>query len=161
MNMCQDVCYVMKHLCRKACPHSLEVDTIIRSLRFENKAGAVNKLPNLLPCDTCEEKPCKEACLKGKINESVPIDKVMKAISTESRVKENEVDLVIDFCGVKCENPFFLSSSVVGSNYEMVAKAFEMGWAGVAFKTIGMFVPKEVSPRFTALSKESVPFVGF
>ncbi|NYC75639.1 hypothetical protein DFN01_000005 [Clostridium beijerinckii] len=43
----------------------------------------------------------------------------------------------------------------------MVAKAFEMGWAGVAFKTIGMFVPKEVSPRFTALSKESVPFVGF
>ncbi|ALB46839.2 dihydropyrimidine dehydrogenase subunit B [Clostridium diolis] len=147
--------------CRKACPHSIEVDAIIRSLRFENKAGAVNKLPNLLPCDTCEEKPCKEACLKGKINESVPIDKVMKAISTESRVKENEVDLEIDFCGVKCENPFFLSSSVVGSNYEMVAKAFEMGWAGVAFKTIGMFVPKEVSPRFTALSKESVPFVGF
>ena len=27
----------------------------------------------------------------------------------------------------------------------MVAKAFEMGWAGVAFKTIGMFVPEEVS----------------
>ena len=43
----------------------------------------------------------------------------------------------------------------------MVAKAFEMGWAGVAFKTIGMFVPKEVSPRFAALSKENVPFVGF
>lgn len=36
-----------------------------------------------------------------------------------------------------------------------------MGWAGVAFKTIGMFVPKEVSPRFAALTKESVPFVGF
>lgn len=50
-----------------------------------------------------------------------------------------------DLCGLRCENPFFLSSSVVGSNYEMVAKAFDEGWAGVAFKTIGMFTPNEVS----------------
>lgn len=147
--------------CHKACPKSLEADTIIRSLRFENKAGAVNKLPSHLPCESCDTKECLEACLKGKINEPVPIDKIMKAISTEPKVKEAEVDLSIDFCGVHTENPFFLSSSVVGSNYEMVAKAFDMGWAGVAFKTIGMFVPKEVSPRFTALSKENVPFVGF
>ena len=147
--------------CRKTCPHSLETDTIIRSVRFENKAGAVNKLPDPLPCENCVTKPCKVACLKGRINEPVPIDRIMKTISTETKIKEENVDLSIDFCGVHCENPFFLSSSVVGSNYEMVAKAFEMGWAGVAFKTIGMFVPKEVSPRFAALSKESVPFVGF
>lgn len=50
-----------------------------------------------------------------------------------------------DLCGVRCENPFFLSSSVVDSNYEMVAKAFDEGRAGVAFKTIGMFTPNEVS----------------
>ena len=37
-------------------------------------------------------------------------------------------DLSIDFLGVKCENPFFLSSSPVGSNYEMCAKALEAGW---------------------------------
>jgi dihydropyrimidine dehydrogenase (NAD+) subunit PreA len=147
--------------CTKTCPYHLEADTIIRSLRFENKAGAVNKLPHPLPCETCETKPCKAACLKSKINEPVPIDRIMKTISTESKTKEEEVDLSIDFCGIHCENPFFLSSSVVGSNYEMVAKAFDMGWAGVAFKTIGMFVPKEVSPRFTALSKENMPFVGF
>jgi len=147
--------------CQKACPHLVEVDSIIRSLRFENKAGAVNKLPNPLPCENCETKPCKEACLKGRINEPVPIDRIMKAIVAEPKIKEAEVDLSIDFCGIHTENPFFLSSSVVGSNYEMVAKAFDMGWAGVAFKTIGLFVPKEVSPRFAALSKESVPFVGF
>jgi len=147
--------------CSKACPHLLEADTIIRSLRFENKVGAVNRLLDPLPCETCDTKPCMEACLKGKINEPVPIDRIMKVISTEPKIKEEEVDLSIDFCGIHCENPFFLSSSVVGSNYEMVAKAFDMGWAGVAFKTIGMFVPKEVSPRFSALSKESVPFVGF
>ncbi|MDR3594581.1 NAD-dependent dihydropyrimidine dehydrogenase subunit PreA [Clostridium sp.] len=147
--------------CTKACPHSVDVDNIIRSVRFENRAGAVNKLPQPLPCETCETKPCKVACLKGRINEAVPIDKIMKAIAVEPKIKEEDVDLSIDFCGVHAENPFFLSSSVVGSNYEMVAKAFEIGWAGVAFKTIGMFVPKEVSPRFTALSKENVPFVGF
>lgn len=147
--------------CSKACPCLVEPDSIIRSLIFENKLGAVNKLPKPMPCETCEAKPCKEACLKGKINAPVQIDRIMKTISTEPKIKEEEVDLSIDFCGIPCENPFFLSSSVVGSNYEMVAKAFEMGWAGVAFKTIGMFVPKEVSPRFAALSKENVPFVGF
>jgi dihydropyrimidine dehydrogenase (NAD+) subunit PreA len=29
-----------------------------------------------------------------------------------------------------------LSSSVVASTYDMCARAFEAGWAGVAFKTI-------------------------
>ena len=43
----------------------------------------------------------------------------------------------------------------------MVAKAFDMGWAGVAFKTVGLFVPQEASPRFAALEKEGNPFVGF
>ena len=36
-------------------------------------------------------------------------------------------DLSINYLGVKCENPFFLSSSPVGGNYDMVAKAFETG----------------------------------
>lgn len=147
--------------CTKACPYSVQVDSIIRSLRFENKAGAVDKLQISLPCENCESKPCKEVCLKGNINDPVPIDRIMKSISDEAKIKEEEVDLSINFCNVHCENPFFLSSSVVGSNYEMVAKAFEMGWAGVAFKTIGMFIPKETSPRFTSLTKENVPFVGF
>lgn len=69
--------------------------------------------------------------------------------------------LSTDLCGVRCENPFSLSSSVVGSNYEMVAKAFDEGWAGVAFKTIGMFTPNEVSPRFSELDKEDTAFVSF
>lgn len=70
-------------------------------------------------------------------------------------------DLSIEFCGVKCENPFFLSSSVVGSNFEMCAKALDLGWAGVVFKTIGFYVPQEVSPRFDVIGKENTPFIGF
>lgn len=43
----------------------------------------------------------------------------------------------------------------------MCASAFKAGWAGAAFKTIGFLKPKEVSPRFDAISKEGVPFIGF
>ncbi|MBQ2108015.1 MAG: NAD-dependent dihydropyrimidine dehydrogenase subunit PreA [Bacteroidales bacterium] len=66
--------------------------------------------------------------------------------------------LEIDFCGIHCENPFFLASSAVCTNYEMVARAFDAGWAGVFYKTICMQEIKEVSPRFDAVGK---PFTGF
>ena len=147
--------------CSKACPYGVEADTVIRSLRFENLSGAANRLPEDVPCASCADKPCLSACLKGKINRPVPIDALMLAAAAYDCVSPKDVSLSIDFCGIRCENPFFLSSSVVGSNYEMVAKAFEMGWSGVAFKTIATFSANEVSPRFDMLKKESVPFVGF
>jgi len=70
-------------------------------------------------------------------------------------------DLSIDYLGVKCENPFFLSSSPVGGCYDMVAKSYEAGWAGVFFKTIGIWIPDECSPRFDSTSKEGLKWVGF
>ena len=70
-------------------------------------------------------------------------------------------DLSIDFLGVKCENPFFLSSSPVGSNYEMCAKALEAGWGGIYYKSIGVYIPDECSPRFDIVTKEDTPWVGF
>ncbi|TCO74799.1 NAD-dependent dihydropyrimidine dehydrogenase subunit PreA [Marinisporobacter balticus] len=70
-------------------------------------------------------------------------------------------DLSINFCGVKCENPFFLSSSPVGACYEMCAKALETGWGGIVFKTIGFYIPNEVSPRFDNTTKEATSFIGF
>ena len=62
--------------------------------------------------------------------------------------------LAIDFCGIHCENPFFLASSAVCTNYEMVARAFEAGWAGVFYKTICLQEIREVSPRFDAVQQE-------
>ncbi len=147
--------------CRAACPYDVPVDDVLRSLRFENPLGASNRLPGGAPCAQCVDKPCLKACLKGRMNAPVPIDRLLSLAATGQRVLPLGVDLSIDFCGVHCENPFFLSSSVVGSNYDMVARAFRMGWAGVAWKTIGAFVPDEVSPRFDALCKEALPFVGF
>ena len=70
-------------------------------------------------------------------------------------------DLSINFCNVKCENPFFLSSSPVDNCYEMCAKALETGWGGLVFKTLGFYIPTDCSPRFDALKKESTNFIGF
>jgi len=70
-------------------------------------------------------------------------------------------DLSIEFCGVKFPNPFCLSASPVGNCYDMCKKAYDIGWGGVVFKTIGFFIADEVSPRFDILTKEDTPFVGF
>ena len=72
-----------------------------------------------------------------------------------------EADLTTQMCGVPCENPFFLSSSVVASGYDMCARALEAGWAGIVYKTYSVFVPEELSPRFDANRKEGTPFIGF
>lgn len=47
-----------------------------------------------------------------------------------------KADLSVDFCGVKFKNPFMLSSSPVSNSAEMVGRAFDAGWGGVAYKTI-------------------------
>lgn len=147
--------------CEKACPSGIQTGRIIRSLRFENNTGAMKQLRNKTDCLLCNA-PCMEVCNRGKMDKPIEIPVIINNMEIDSKeLSEKMADLSIDFCGVHCENPFFLSSSVVGSNYEMVAKAFEMGWAGVAFKTIGLFVPDEASPRFAAMEKEDTPFVGF
>ena len=145
--------------CSSNCPKHVNPSKIIQSLRFENTTGAAMQKGNGNPCLSCDA-PCVAYCNRMIIDKSIDIPYVMANIKDKT-VTDRAVDLSIEFCGVKCENPFFLSSSVVGSNYEMVAKAFDMGWAGVAFKTIGLFTPDEVSPRFAALEKEDQPFVGF
>lgn len=68
--------------------------------------------------------------------------------------------LSVTFNGFQCENPFLLSSSCVGANYEMCAKAFDMGWAGVVFKTISYIEVEEVSPRFAFVKQEPNHLMG-
>lgn len=43
----------------------------------------------------------------------------------------------------------------------MIKKAFEAGWAGVYYKTIGIFIPDECSPRFDITRKEGAVWTGF
>ena len=150
--------------CSSACLSKVPAGRIIRALRFRNEDGAYGLLMKNEACLLCSSQSCRAACLRGKIGHSVDIPAVMRCLAAagkdEAEGQETEkeeksraagkVDLSVDFCGIRCENPFFLSSSVVCSNEEMISRAFEAGWAGVAYKTIGSFVPEEVSPRFSA-----------
>ncbi|MDF2854973.1 MAG: dihydroorotate dehydrogenase family protein [Neobacillus sp.] len=70
-------------------------------------------------------------------------------------------DLSIDFLGVRCENPFFLSSSPVVNNAEQISKALDAGWGGIFYKTVGMKGMDECSPRFDTLTNGSQPWNGF
>ncbi|MBQ7518700.1 MAG: NAD-dependent dihydropyrimidine dehydrogenase subunit PreA, partial [Clostridia bacterium] len=79
----------------------------------------------------------------------------------EIPLPENEDLLRTDLCGVPLENPFLLSSSVVASTYDMCARAFEAGWAGVCFKTICTLDIHEASPRFSAITGDSGGIIGF
>lgn len=146
--------------CQRACPHGVKSADILRALRLDNTVGARVKITPDNPCQNCQEILCEAACNGRKQNVNISIKEIINHMTEETGAIK-KVDLATTFCGVHCENPFFLGSSVVGSNYDMVAKAFEMGWAGVSFKTIGVFQPEEVSPRFDRLQKEGTPFVGF
>lgn len=71
-------------------------------------------------------------------------------------------DLSINICGIKFINPFLLSSSPVSNTAEMVARAFDKGWGGVAYKTIAHDRTKIIhpSPRMAAFDYENKPLVG-
>jgi dihydropyrimidine dehydrogenase (NAD+) subunit PreA len=71
-------------------------------------------------------------------------------------------DLSVNFCGVNFKNPFLLSSSPVSNSAEMVARAFEAGWSGVAFKTLnsGLLPMIQPSPRMSSYNYGSKRLTG-
>lgn len=143
--------------CTKACSKGLDPARFVRSVRFENPEAGMSYIDSKL-CRECDG-DCEKACIH--FSEPVKIKSMTEADVKPVEAEKLTADLSMDFCGVHCENPFFLSSSVVASNYEMCAKALSMGWGGIVYKTIGFIKPNEVSPRFDALGKEATPFVGF
>lgn len=139
--------------CTAACKNGCDPARGVRAVRFDNAAGAFAFLGS---CRGCSGE-CEKACIH--VDFPIRIREMARLLPENGKCPET--DLSIDFCGVHCENPFFLSSSVVASDYEMIAKAFDMGWAGAVYKTIGFYKPEEVSPRFDAVGKEGTPFIGF
>ena len=70
-------------------------------------------------------------------------------------------DLSIEFMELECLNPFFLSSSPVGNNYDMISKAFDAGWGGVYYKTIGLWKENEISPIFSGVGYPGQAWTAF
>ncbi len=147
-----------------AAPCGEKTARAIRALRFDN-LGTGSELFEQLNDEEIEaaekacihyDKPIRISELKNKLRD-VEIPK-------SRNIEENKPlpSLGISFCGIQCENPFFLASSAVCTNYEMVARALEAGWAGVFYKTICKQDIREVSPRFDAVYKaQQGDFFGF
>lgn len=148
--------------CTASCTKNMDPGKNIRSIWFDNSEVASMELPEINPCADCDA-ACEKGCVK---NSKVPIKDVMNQLY-EIKKEDHEVDridydvLKTDFCGIPLENPFLLSSSVVASTYDMCARAFEAGWAGISFKTICNFDIHEASPRFSAIKGDDGGFVGF
>ncbi len=134
----------------------------LRSIWFGNEAGAAWRLPKENPCLGCGA-PCEKSCLRPG---EVPIRKLICRLYEQKEGEDeprptDESRLRSEICGIPLENPFLLSSSVVASTYDMCARAFEAGWAGICFKTICSLDIHEASPRFSAITGDNGSIVGF
>ena len=145
-------------LCADA-PCGFKPARAIRALRFDN-IWTATELFNQLTED--ETQAAEKACIH--------YDRPIRISELKKQVLENHIEpapadqlpsLEINFCDMVCENPFFLASSAICTNYDMVSRALEAGWAGVFYKTICKQDIREVSPRFDAVKNNGSSFVGF
>ena len=142
--------------CTKACGKG-DVARAIRAIRFDNEKNAWRWVAGCTDDDLLR---AEQACIH--YDQPIRIKELLTdcASAKEQTVDATQQSLGITFCGIACENPFFLASSAVCTNYDMVARAFEAGWAGVFYKTICKQDIREVSPRFDAV-KKGTTFAGF
>ena len=143
--------------CSQVCSHG-DPARAIRAIRFGNEKLASRWVAG---CSNDELEDAEHACIH--YDRPIRIREMVAAINPETdKANEDLPSLAIDFCGIRCESPFFLASSAICTNYEMVARAFEAGWAGVFYKTICLDDINEVSPRFDAVGDDGTPdFFGF
>ncbi|MCK4648096.1 FAD-dependent oxidoreductase, partial [bacterium] len=79
------------------------------------------------------------------------------------RIKTGKTkDLSIEMCGVRFPTPFLLSSSPVSNTAEMIGRAFDHGFGGVAYKTLGFDKIKIIhpSPRMAEYNYGDQKLVG-
>ncbi len=69
-------------------------------------------------------------------------------------------DLSIEFAGITSPNPFWLASAPPTNSGDQVMRAFDMGWGGAVWKTLGDPIV-DTSSRFGALHVGNERMVGF
>src|SRR5207247_440742 len=69
-------------------------------------------------------------------------------------------DLSINLAGIKSPNPFWVASGPPANTAYQCHRAFEAGWGGVVWKTIGDPIIN-VSSRYSALNLGTTRMVGF
>ena len=74
--------------------------------------------------------------------------------------KLSMADISSNFLGIKSPNPFWLASAPPTDKKYNVLRAFEAGWGGVVWKTLGSQV-KNVSSRYSAVNYNGGRVMGF
>ncbi len=69
-------------------------------------------------------------------------------------------DLSIEFCGVKAPNPFWLASGPPTNSEYQVRRAFDAGWGGAVWKTIGHEPIVNVSSRYGGVDYDGRKLMG-
>jgi len=69
-------------------------------------------------------------------------------------------DLSINFAGIKAPNPFWLASAPPTNSGYQVMKAFDAGWGGAVWKTLGVPVVN-VSSRYGSVNYRDTRMMGF
>jgi dihydropyrimidine dehydrogenase (NAD+) subunit PreA len=64
------------------------------------------------------------------------------------------------FCGIPCINPFWLASAPPTNCGEQIMRAFDAGWGGAVWKTIGEPITN-VSSRYSSIDWEGRRMMGF
>jgi len=68
-------------------------------------------------------------------------------------------DLEIDFCGVRSPNPFWLASAPPTNTGDQVMRAFDAGWGGAVWKTLGNPIVN-VTSRFGGIDYGNTRLMG-
>src|SRR5450432_820114 len=68
-------------------------------------------------------------------------------------------DLTVQFAGIRCPNPFWLASGPPANCGEQVMRAFDAGWGGAVWKTIGEPIVN-VSSRYSSVDLNGYRMMG-
>jgi len=68
-------------------------------------------------------------------------------------------DLSVNFAGIKSPNPFWLASAPPTNMGSMVERAFDAGWGGAVWKTLGEPITN-VSSRLAAIDHGAMRMIG-
>ncbi len=69
-------------------------------------------------------------------------------------------DLSVNFCGLRSPNPFWLASGPPANTAGQVLRAFDAGWGGAVWKTIGEPIVNTTS-RYGGIDLNGVKMMGF
>lgn len=69
-------------------------------------------------------------------------------------------DLSVNICGIESPNPFWLASAPPTNTGDQIARAFDAGWGGAVWKTLGVPV-ENVYSRYSSVDLNGQRMMGF